>query len=162
MTQFLRVTIAILAVAFINVAGAFAQTSTLDGRVTDTQGGAVNAATITVSAPDGSNARTTQTESDGTFSVGGLEAGPYLLRIDAPGFQSSSQTIIAGGTMPPLNVVLQIAGVLENVVVAAPKLEEDLPQEVERGGTRVQTITSAQIENGGYNDVGQALQALVP
>ena len=33
---------------------------------------------------------------------------------------------------------------------------------IERSGVRLQTITSAQIQNGGYYDVGQALQALVP
>jgi vitamin B12 transporter len=57
---------------------------------------------------------------------------------------------------------LQIEGVVETLVVAAPKLEEELPQEIERVGGRMQTITSVQIENGGYDDVSQALQALVP
>jgi hypothetical protein len=40
-------------------------------------------------------------------------------------------------------------GLAEHVVVAAPKLEEELPQEVERSGARVQTITGVQIESGG-------------
>ena len=63
---------------------------------------------------------------------------------------------------PSMDVVLTIEGVSEIVAVAAPKLEEELPQEIEKTGVRVQTITSAQIENGGYDDVSQALQALVP
>jgi Carboxypeptidase regulatory-like domain len=54
------------------------------------------------------------------------------------------------------------AGLAETVAVEAPKLEEELPQAVERAGSRIQTITSEQIENGGCYDVGQALQSLVP
>ena len=64
--------------------------------------------------------------------------------------------------MAPLAVVLQIAGLVESVGVVAPKLEEELPQIIERTGVRAQTITAAEIQNGGYYDVAQALQALVP
>jgi len=64
--------------------------------------------------------------------------------------------------MSPVAVVLPIPGFSETVAVAAPKLEEELPQEIEKTGVRVQTISSAQIENGGYVDVAQALQSLVP
>ena len=65
-------------------------------------------------------------------------------------------------TTAPLSIVLQIAGVVETVGVVAPKLEEELPQIVERGGVRAQTITAAEIQSVGYYDVAQALQALVP
>jgi vitamin B12 transporter len=41
-------------------------------------------------------------------------------------------------------------------------LEQDLPQRLAEVGTRVDIVTSAQIQNGGYLDVGQTLQALVP
>lgn len=61
-----------------------------------------------------------------------------------------------------MDVILPVGGVTESVTVAAPRLEEELPQDIERSGTRVQTITSAQIENGGYHDVAQVLQSLVP
>ena len=51
-------------------------------------------------------------------------------------------------------VELPIPGFSEAVAVTAPKLEEEVPQEIEKVGVRVQTITAAQIENGGYYDVG--------
>jgi outer membrane receptor for ferrienterochelin and colicin len=88
--------------------------------------------------------------------------GSIALQVDAPGFERWAQTVTLSATMDPLNVVLQIAGIVESVGVVAPKLEEELPQLVERAGARLQTISAAQIQNGGYVDVSQALQALVP
>ena len=50
---------------------------------------------------------------------------------------------------------------LQQVVVTG-HLEEDLPLDLQKTGTRVDTITAAQIRNGGYIDVAQSLQALTP
>ncbi len=51
---------------------------------------------------------------------------------------------------------------LEEVVVDAKHLEEDLPRDLARYGTRVDTISAAEIRNGGYLDVASALQAAAP
>jgi outer membrane cobalamin receptor len=51
---------------------------------------------------------------------------------------------------------------LENVTVTAKKLEEELPQILQAQGIHVDTITAAQIANGGYVDVATALQYLAP
>jgi outer membrane cobalamin receptor len=139
-----------------------AQTLSLSGRVSDPHGGSVNDAVLTLSGPDSSASRTTRSGVDGMFSFTGLAAGSYTLRVDAPGFQPWTQSVTVTDGIRPAGVVLQIAGISETVAVAAPKLEEELPQEIERAGVRVQTITGAQIENGGYYDVAQALQSLVP
>ena len=50
---------------------------------------------------------------------------------------------------------------LQQVVVTG-HLEEDLPLDLQKTGTRVDTITATQIRNGGYIDVAQSLQALTP
>lgn len=165
MAVMLRYVVFVLVVGFITHATgvpAFGQTLSLSGRVSDPQRGAVNDAVVTLTAPGGANPRTVRTGADGTFSFPGLASGSYVLQIDAPGFQRSTQTVMVTGATQSLDVVLQIAGLTESVIVAAPKLEEELPQEIEEAGTRVHTITSAQIENGGYYDVAQALQSLVP
>jgi hypothetical protein len=141
---------------------ALAQTVTLEGRVTDPLGGTINAAVVTLSGPGTTTARTTRTGVDGTFSVEAVPVGSASLSVEAPGFESSQQTVSVTAAMAPLSVVLKIAGVVESVGVVAPRLEEELPQIIERSGVRAQTITAAQIENGGYYDVAQALQALVP
>jgi outer membrane cobalamin receptor len=51
---------------------------------------------------------------------------------------------------------------LDEVVVTAQGLEEDLPQQLSRYGVRVDTISAAKIQNGGYLDVAGALEALSP
>lgn len=50
---------------------------------------------------------------------------------------------------------------LEQVVVTG-RLEEDLPIDLEKYGTRVDTVSAEQIRNGGYLDLAQTLQALTP
>jgi outer membrane cobalamin receptor len=139
-----------------------AQTAAIEGRVTDSQGGAIVDAVVTFSAAAPANQRTARTGADGRFTFTNVPAGPYTLRVEAPNFQPATQNFTLGHSAQSVDVVLQVAGVTEDVVVAAPKLEEELPQQIERQGVRIQTITGAQIENGGYDDVGQALQAMVP
>ena len=139
---------------------AMAQTVTLEGRVTDPLGGTINGAVVTLNSPG--TPRTTRTGADGTFAFEAVPAGSVSLNIEAPGFESSMQTVSLTASMAPLSLVLKIAGVAESVGVVAPKLEEELPQIIERSGVRSQTITGVAIQNGGYYDVAQALQALVP
>lgn len=155
---------AVLVAALVSLfsATAAAQGVPVVGRVMDPQGGAVGSALVTLSAAGASSPQTTRTGADGTFSFLGVPPGSYELHVDAPGFERSTQSITVPSGTPSINVTLQIAGITENLVVAAPRLEEELPQEIERAGVRVQTITSAQLENGGYYDVAQALQSLVP
>jgi outer membrane cobalamin receptor len=51
---------------------------------------------------------------------------------------------------------------LDEVVVTAKSLEDELPQQLSQYGVRVDTISAAQIKNGGYLDVAGALEALSP
>src|SRR6202046_4568518 len=51
---------------------------------------------------------------------------------------------------------------LEEIVVTAKSLEEGLPQELSQYGAHLETVTAAQIQNGGYIDVAGALEALAP
>jgi outer membrane cobalamin receptor len=51
---------------------------------------------------------------------------------------------------------------LDEVVVTARSLEDDLPQQLSQYGIRVDTISAAKIKNGGYLDVAGALEALSP
>src|SRR5277367_1504782 len=51
---------------------------------------------------------------------------------------------------------------LEQVTVTAKRLEEEIPQELAKYGTRIDVITAAQIKNGGFVDIAGALQTLAP
>jgi vitamin B12 transporter len=157
----IRYLFVVLAITCLVSAEASAQTTAVSGRVTNPQVGAVGGATVIVT-PTGGTPHTATTDADGGYTVS-VGAGTYELQVEAPGFQTWVQRlVVTGAATQNADVVLSIGGFSERVVVAAPKLEEELPQEIERSGVRVQTITSAQIENGGYHDVSQALQAFVP
>ena len=131
-----------------------AQDGSVGGRVSDPQGGVVSAAAVTLTAAGSgpTQPRTATTAADGTYSVSAAP-GTYVLQVEAPGFESWLQSVVVSTAPQTVDVVLSIGGITENVVVAAPRLEEELPQEIERSGVRMQTITSTQIANGGYNDV---------
>jgi outer membrane cobalamin receptor len=60
------------------------------------------------------------------------------------------------------SALAQTAASLDEVVVTARSLEEELPQQLSLYGTHLDTITAAKIQNGGYIDVAGALQALAP
>ena len=148
--------------SFVFVASvASAQTVSITGRVADPQGAIVSGAVVTLNSSSAA-ARTTSTTADGMFSFAGVPAGLAVLQVESPGFERWIHNIAVSSAASSFDVTLQLGGLAETVAVEAPKLEEELPQEVERAGSRIQTITSEQIENGGYDDVGQALQALVP
>lgn len=51
---------------------------------------------------------------------------------------------------------------LQEVTVSAKKLEEGVPQELAKYGTRVVTIDAKQLAEGGFTDLGQALSTIVP
>lgn len=51
---------------------------------------------------------------------------------------------------------------LESVVVTGQRLEETLPRQLALYGTKVDTLTAAQVQNGGYIDIAETLQSLMP
>ena len=96
---------------------ASAQNATVNGRVTNTQGGAMANAEVTLrlvpgpGAPPampnmpGMNERTTKAGTDGRFAFDQVAAGQYVLQADLPGFGRSSQAI----TVPGANLTFTMA-----------------------------------------------------
>jgi hypothetical protein len=48
------------------------------------------------------------------------------------------------------------------VTISGHRLEDSLPEQLSRFGTRVDKVGSEAIRNGGYTDIAQGLQALAP
>lgn len=65
-------------------------------------------------------------------------------------------TIVA--TLPAFGVHAETP---EEVLVTAKRLEESIPQDLSRYGSRMTTVTAADVTRGGYNDVSQVLQNTV-
>jgi hypothetical protein len=93
-----------------------AQTSSVSGRVANADGGSIANAEATLralSAPGappmpampnmpGMNERTARAGSDGSFTFDQVAAGQYVLIVDAPGFERSSQQITVPTSGPPI------------------------------------------------------------
>lgn len=114
---------------------ASAQNSSLSGRVTNTQGGVIANADVTLrpmpapGAPPvmpnmpGMNERTTKSGADGAFAFDQVAGGQYVLQADAPGFERSSQAITVPG--PNLSFALNLEPlVLPGAEAAAPRVGE--------------------------------------
>jgi vitamin B12 transporter len=70
--------------------------------------------------------------------------------------------VLAGAALVASSALAQGGGEVEEVVVTGARLEQSLPQELADFGNRLTVVTGQQIDNGGFNDLAQVLQSLVP
>ena len=117
----LRVPAFAVALSALWVQHASAQTGSVGGRVSSSQGGTLNNAEVTLrtlpapGAPTmprmanmpGMGERTTQTNAEGGFSFDQVAPGQYVLQVDFTGFERSSQEITVAGQAVTVTVTLQ-------------------------------------------------------
>jgi iron complex outermembrane receptor protein len=104
------------------VAGA----QTLSGRVTDPQGAVVAGADVRLSGAPPAPARSTRSTAEGTFVFDSVPPGAYALRIDAPGFASWTRAVTVSVNTAEVPVILQVAGLTEDVRVSADAVDSSL------------------------------------
>lgn len=112
-------------------------TGTVEGTVTDPNGGAVNGATITLTNSSTSAVQTTTSNDQGFFTFRSLTPGNYSLTIDATGFAKASvdRVVVQVGTIATADVQMRVGGVGETV-------------NVDIGDTEVQVDTTRQTVDG--------------
>jgi iron complex outermembrane receptor protein len=95
-------------------------TGAIQGTVVDSSGQLVKGAAVAITSSS-EVVRTTVTGSDGKFSVGGLQAGTYIVEISASGFSTVIKhgVVVAAGATQDVPVALNIASVSEEVTVEA-------------------------------------------
>src|SRR3984957_10746326 len=86
-----------------------------------------------------------------------IRSGPTSTKY----FASVTAVWVFAAAMPTVSEA-QAASSLDEIVVTAKSLEENLPQQLSQYGTHLDTISAAQIQDGGYIDVASALEALAP
>lgn len=117
--------------AAISAAGR--QAASLRGAVTDASGGALPGVVV-VATDAGAVSHTTVTDARGGFAFDGLGAGPVLVTASLEGFRDKSErvTLVAGAPID-LPLVLELAGLTEQVTVTAARAERalaDVPSSV--------------------------------
>ena len=111
----------VLLLSLMASAGAFAQTATILGTVTDPTGSLVPSATITITNTATSSRRILQTNSAGSYTAPELTIGNYSLRAEAAGFKAYERTGLKLDSNDTVRVdaVLEVGEVTERVTVAA-------------------------------------------
>jgi len=93
-------------------------TGTINGTVTDQSAGVLVKAAVTVTNKGTGAVRTTQTGTDGGFSVPSLQAGDYDVLIEAQGFQPTATTIVVTtGATTSVRIQLEVSSRVETITV---------------------------------------------
>jgi len=144
----------------ITTAASAQQQVSVGGRILDPDGLALPGATVTVTNDNTGTSRTVVTEGNGSFSVPGLNPGPYTVLVEMDGFAPLRRAgmTLAAGTDLTLDLNLQLAGVAEELTVTG---EAPL---VERTSNRIGgTLSGQELDNvpANFRHIG-ALTQLVP
>ena len=107
----------VLLAAAVSVAAA--QTTTLHGTITDPSGAVIPNATISLTTPDGHTVATAASNASGSYQIGNLKPGLYIVLAGAQGFATSESKAVnfAAGQSLLFNISLQIAVEKQQVVV---------------------------------------------
>ncbi len=136
--------IRILLAAALASASLFAQAGMkVDGVVKDLHGKAVADAQVRLFRQDTGAAIRTSSNTEGRFSFERLAAGNFLLQIDKENFQSATRNIDLKGSDFALEIVLQVAGVNDSVVVTAA----GAPQRLDEISKAVSTVSQEELRN---------------
>jgi vitamin B12 transporter len=108
----------------------------LTGAVSDELGGAIAGAAITVRTTSGSTVATGVTGADGVFSLPAPGPGRYQVEAAMALFESARALVDVpqSGEVPPITLVMTVAGLVESLVVTGRRTEARLsetPQKIE-------------------------------
>ena len=121
MKRFRIAAIAWFAAAIIPALYAQGPVGTLNGTITDPAGAVVPGATVVAKHnATGVESKTTSTSS-GTYTLPYLPAGTYTIRVNAPGFQTSTaeNVILRVAQVMTIDLKLQVGTMNQEVVVSA-------------------------------------------
>jgi outer membrane receptor protein involved in Fe transport len=124
-----RVGVVVALLFVLNAGIGFSQidTGAIVGRVTDTTGAVVPAASVQLQNTGTGLSRTVQTDSEGRYSARSLQIGSYTVTVQQPGFQTQvrSGIVLSVGGELVVNLELSVGAVSEKVEVVgeAPAIE---------------------------------------
>jgi outer membrane receptor protein involved in Fe transport len=130
-------------------------TSSLNGAVTDPQGGLVAGAKVAVINTATGATRETSSGSDGGFSVTDLPPGDYTVRVSASGFATSEYkgVRLEVGRATTLTVSLRIASGGQVVQVSAAEIALNTTQSMVQGQVEAQEIRTLPLNGRNFLDL---------
>jgi hypothetical protein len=113
----------LLGLVLFSPAALEAQTTsaTLSGAVTDSQGGALPGATVTLTSRTQGNSLNTVTDAEGRYTFPIIRPDSYTLRISMQGFKTAERTNVivnANDRMSAGSIALEVGGIEESVSVS--------------------------------------------
>jgi hypothetical protein len=123
------VTLAMVIAAGTSASWAQAVKGTLLGTVTDSQGGGIPGATVTVTEIGTNIERTAQTNASGNYIFTNLKDGTYRVGVEMPGFRKAQRAgvVVDVNTTVRVDLTLQVGQLTEEATVFAetPALQTD-------------------------------------
>ncbi len=134
-----RWVVTFLSIVLFSISASAQGTASLQGVVTDEQGGSVARAIVRLSSRDGRRL-ISQTDGNGVFEIRDVIPGDYLLEISANGFAAlvSDQIRINRGKNERLTFELKPEGISESVVVTATGTAQST-EEVSKGFSLIES-----------------------
>jgi hypothetical protein len=118
-------------------------TGSIQGIVTDAQGGVVPNAKITISNKDTGAVINSAASSAGQFAASALSPGTYVVRVEAPNFKTAEiSTVVVVGQVSTVNTKLEVGSSTTVLEVTGQEVMVNTEQSQLAG-----TLTSQQIEN---------------
>jgi outer membrane cobalamin receptor len=134
-------------------------TATLTGRVLDPSGAAIPGATVNVRNEVTRFARAVESEADGSYVMTNIPYHSYQIVAEAPGFQSSAQTVSLRTNIPfALDIRLPLAGAQQSIEVSV--LDRTLLVDPEETGTHIQ-MNQKDIEKMALSVGNRGLEAVL-
>src|ERR1700723_901018 len=118
-------------------------TGSIQGIVTDAQGGVVPNAKITISNKETGAVINSAASSAGQFAASALSPGTYVVRVEAPNFKTAEiSTVVVVGQVSTVNTKLEVGSSTTVLEVTGQEVTVNTKQSQIAG-----TLTSQQIEN---------------
>lgn len=135
------------------VAGVSAQSVTVHGRVEDSAKAPIAGAVVVLRNKTTGLERLVNTDSEGRFSFGGLSMQGYEVIVRANGFSRKNESFDSNRS--DLIIVLEPEPLRETVTVISGSRQAELQESL---NTAVEVVTRKEIENKGYQTVGEVLK----
>jgi hypothetical protein len=146
-------------VAFLSPQHATGQTlaaGSIQGTIVDPTGAAVSGAKVTLTEPTTGFSKVFTTSSSGYYSAGSLNPGNYKIRVEAPGFSASEETItVQIGNSANGNLKLTVGAATQQVTVEGSAVEVNTEQTAIQGVLSQQEIQNLPTNGRNFLDLAQ-------